>query len=128
MPIALIVRTQALNPVKRAAGKLSISKTTVLVWKIYTGHRYCNWLQKTWIRQNRALVRKNVRKNFPISYPASTKEFCLKPSLVYQKEIDSFPAILLPEVTFLWKLQKADTEQDLKILASTSISCLTTVR
>jgi hypothetical protein len=45
--------------------------------------------------------------------------------LFTKKEIDSFPASLKPKIIFLWELQQADVEQDLKILASTSISCLT---
>ena len=128
MPIALTVRTQAFerllhkHPIKRIARELGISKTTVSVWKIYTDHHYYDWLQKTWIRQDRALVRKAVafwRENFPICYPAAAKEFCLRPSLVYRtikQEIDSLPAILKPEITLLWELQEADMKQDLKDL------------
>ena len=105
-----------------SGGQPGISQTTVSVWKIYTEHHYYDWLQKTRIRRDRVLVRKAVdfwRENFPISYPAATKEFCLRPSLVYRtikQEIDSLPAILKPEVTLLWELQEAGMKQDLKDL------------
>jgi hypothetical protein len=128
MPIALTVRAQAFerllhnHPVRRVARELGISQTKVSVRKIYTNHHYYDWLQKTCIRQDRTLVRKAVdfwRGNIPISYPAAAKKFCLRPSLIYRtikQEIDSFPAILKPEVTLLWELQEADMKQDLKDL------------